>query len=128
MPSESLYADLHEFFEDIIQKAHKSRIIIVSPSLLMMAVQVMQAIVRDARVREEAHVIQAEVRRLIEEVERLQTRVTKLNSHFKIAQEDVDQIITSAGKIARRGTRIDRMDFETPLPEISEGSFDKAAE
>ncbi len=128
VPSESLYADLHEFFEDIIQKAHKSRIIIVSPSLLMMSVQVMQAIVRDARVREEAHVIQAEVRRLIEEVERLQTRVTKLDSHFKIAQEDVDQIITSAGKIARRGTRIDRMDFETPLPEISEGSFDKAAE
>jgi DNA recombination protein RmuC len=128
VPSESLYADLHEFFEDIIQKAHKSRIIIVSPSLLMMAVQVMQAIVRDARVREEAHVIQAEVRRLIEEVERLQTRVAKLDAHFKIAQEDVDQITTSAGKIARRGTRIDRMDFATPLAEISEGSFDKAAE
>jgi DNA recombination protein RmuC len=128
VPSESLYADLHEYFEDIIQKAHKSRIIIVSPSLLMMAVQVMQAIVRDARVREEAHVIQAEVRRLIEEVERLQTRVTKLDAHFKIAQEDVDQIVTSAGKIARRGTRIDRMDFATPLTEISEGSFDKAAE
>src|ERR1019366_8625396 len=50
VPSESLYADLHEYFEDIIQKAHKRRIIIVSPSLLMMAVQVMQAIVRDARV------------------------------------------------------------------------------
>jgi DNA recombination protein RmuC len=128
VPSESLYADLHEFFEDIIQKAHKSRIIIVSPSLLMMAVQVMQAIVRDARVREEAHVIQAEVRRLIEEVERLQTRVAKLDAHFKIAQEDVDQITTSTGKIARRGTRIDRMDFATPLTEISVESFDKAAE
>jgi len=44
VPSESLYADLHEYFEDIIQRAHKSRIIIVSPSLLMMAVQVMQAL------------------------------------------------------------------------------------
>jgi DNA recombination protein RmuC len=128
VPSESLYADLHEHFEDIVQKAHKSRIIIVSPSLLMMAVQVMQAIVRDARVREEAHVIQAEVRRLIEEVERLRTRVAKLDAHFKIAQEDVDQIITSAGKIARRGTRIDRMDFATPLAEISEEPFDRAAE
>lgn len=128
VPSESLYADLHEFFEDIIQKAHKNRILIVSPSLLMMAVQVMQAIVRDARVREEAHVIQAEVRRLIEEVERLQTRVAKLDAHFKIAQDDVEQIITSASKIARRGTRIDRMDFTTPLSEISEAPFDKAAE
>ncbi len=128
VPSESLYADLHEFFEDIIQKAHKNRIIIVSPSLLMMAVQVMQAIVRDARVREEAHVIQAEVRRLVDEVERLSTRVAKLDAHFKIAQEDVDQILSSAGKIARRGTRIDRMDFSTPVPEISEEPFDKAAE
>lgn len=128
VPSESLYADLHEFFEDIIQKAHKNRILIVSPSLLMMAVQVMQAIMRDARVREEAHVIQAEVRRLIEEVERLQTRVAKLDAHFKIAQDDVEQIITSASKIARRGTRIDRMDFTTPLSEISEAPFDKAAE
>jgi DNA recombination protein RmuC len=128
VPSESLFADLHEYFEDIVQKAHKSRIIIVSPSLLMMAVQVMQAIVRDARVREEAHIIQAEVRRLVEEVERLQTRVAKLDAHFKVAQEDVDQITTSAGKIARRGTRIDRMDFSTPLSEISAGSFDKAAE
>jgi DNA recombination protein RmuC len=128
VPSESLYADLHEHFEDIVQKAHKSRIIIVSPSLLMLAVQIMQAIVRDARVREEAHVIQAEVRRLIEEVERLRTRVAKLDAHFKIAQEDVDQIITSAGKIARGGTRIDRMDFATPLAEISEEPFDRAAE
>ena len=56
------------------------------------------------------------------------TRVAKLDAHFKIAQEDVDQIITSAGKIARRGTRIDRMDFSTPVPEISEEPFDKAAE
>jgi len=128
VPSESLFADLHEYFEDIVQKAHKSRIIIVSPSLLMMAVQVMQAIVRDARVREEAHVIQVEVRRLVGEVERLRARVAKLDAHFKIAQEDVDQIITSAGKIARRSTRIDRLDFSTPLPEISAGPFDKAAE
>jgi DNA recombination protein RmuC len=128
VPSESLYADLHEHFEDVIQKAHKSRIIIVSPSLMMMAVQVMQAIVRDARVHEEAHVIQAEVRRLVEEVVRLQTRVAKLDAHFKTAQEDVAQIMTSAEKIARRGTRIDRMDFATPMSEVSAELFDKAAE
>src|SRR5579885_3673306 len=64
VPSEALFAELHEHFDDVIQKAHKNRIIIVSPSLLMMAVQVIQAIVRDAKVREEAHLIQAEVRHL----------------------------------------------------------------
>ncbi|MCI0601167.1 MAG: DNA recombination protein RmuC [Beijerinckiaceae bacterium] len=128
VPSESLYADLHEFFEDVIQRAHKSRIIIVSPSLLMMSVQVMQVIVRDARVRDEAHVIQNEVRYLVEEVTRLRLRAAKLDAHFKVAQEDVDQIMTSADKIARRGGRIDRMDFATPEAEFEALPFGKAAE
>jgi DNA recombination protein RmuC len=111
VPSESLYADLAEHFEDVIQKAHKSRIIIVSPSLLVMAVQVMQAIVRDARVREQAHEIQVEVRRLVEDVTRLRERVGKLAAHFGQAQEDLGTITVSADKIAKRGDRIEHMDF-----------------
>jgi DNA recombination protein RmuC len=111
VPSESLYADINEHFEDIVQKAHRCRIIIVSPSLLVMAVQVMQAIVRDARVREETHIIQAEVRRLVDDVARLRARAAKLDAHFKNAQEDVGQIIASVDKIAKCGERIDQMDF-----------------
>jgi DNA recombination protein RmuC len=111
VPSESLYADLAEHFEDIIQRAHKGRILIVSPSLLVMAVQVMQAIVRDARVREQAHEIQVEVRRLVEDVVRLRDRVGKLAVHFGQAQEDLATITISADKIAKRGDRIENMDF-----------------
>ena len=55
VPSESVYADLAEHFDDLVQKAHRARVIIVSPSLLMMAIQVLQALVRDARVRDQAH-------------------------------------------------------------------------
>ena len=127
VPSESLFAELHECFEELIQRAHKCRILIVSPSLLMMAIQVLQAIVRDARIREEAHLIQAEVRRPIDEVERLEARALKLDQHFKLAEEDVDQLLTSVGKIAKSGTRIDRMDL-APLPEMTSGAYDKAAE
>lgn len=111
VPSESLYADLSEHFEDVIQKAYRGRILIVSPSLLVMAVQVMQAIVRDARVREQAHAIQIEVRRLVEDVVRLRERVGKLSVHFGQAQEDIGTITISADKIAKRGDRIDTMDF-----------------
>src|SRR5579885_3177364 len=128
VPSEALFAELHEHFDDVIQKAHKNRIIIVSPSLLMMAVQVIQAIVRDAKVREEAHLIQAEVRHLIEEVNRLRARAEKLDAHFKIAQEDVDQVLTSAGKVAKRGLRIDRLDFG-PQPQAEAAlPYERAAE
>lgn len=129
VPAESLYADLAELFEDVIQRAHKARIIIVSPSLLIMAVQVMQAIVRDARVREQAHVIQVEVRRLVEDVGRLRERVGKLTLHFGQAQDDLSLIATSADKIAKHGDRIDAMDFVPAEGNQSEpGRLAKAAE
>ena len=111
VPSESLYGEINETFEDLVARAHKARIIIVSPSLLMMAVQVMQAIVRDARVREQAHVIQDEVRMLVADVGRLHERVAKLGTHFRQVDGDVGQALTSAEKILKRGERIDAMDF-----------------
>lgn len=132
VPSESLYADLAEHFEDVVQKAHTNRIVIVSPSLLVMAVQVMQALVRDARVREQAHVIQIEVRRLVEDVTRLRQRVGKLGAHFGQVQEDVAGIVISADKIAKSGERIDLLDFgstETAAQtELAFGGLGKAAE
>ncbi len=114
VPSEAVYADLAEHFDEVVQKAHRARVIIVSPSLLMMAIQVMQAIVRDARVREQAHIIQDEVRKLADDVRRLRDRVGKLDGHFRQAQDDVTAIVTSSDKIAKRGDRIDQMDFAQP--------------
>ena len=112
VPSEALYADLCEHFEDVVQRAHKSRVLIVSPSLLMMAIQVMQAIVRDARMRDQARVIQTEVAKLLEDVRRLQDRAGKLDQHFRQAQDDVAGLMVSADKVGKRGDRIEALDFE----------------
>jgi DNA recombination protein RmuC len=112
VPSESLYADLQEHFEDLAQKSSAARVIIVSPSLLMMAIQVMQAIVRDARMREQAHLIQAEVRRLLEDVTRLRERTTRLTTHVRQVNEDIETVDASMRKIATRGDRILQLDFE----------------
>lgn len=112
IPSESLYATIADRFEDVIQKAHRAKIIIVSPSLLMMAIQVMQAIVRDARMREQAGVLQKEVGLLLEDVRRLQERTAKLDDHFRMAQKDVGDIATSSEKIGKRGQRIEALEFE----------------
>ena len=119
VPAESIYGDLIEHFDDVMQKAHKARIIIVSPSLLMMAIQVLQSIVRDARIREQAHHIQKEVQSLLGDVRRLQERAVKLENHFRQAQEDVAQISTSADKISKRGDRIEQMEFAEAKPQTS---------
>jgi len=112
VPAESIYADLAEHFDDVVQKAHRARVVIVSPSLLTLAIQVMQALVRDARIREEARVIQIEVQKLLEDVGRLDSRVAKLDAHFRQAQDDVAQIRVSTEKIAKRGERIEALEFE----------------
>ncbi|PSC06205.1 DNA recombination protein RmuC [Alsobacter soli] len=114
VPAESLFADLQEHFEDVVQRAHRARVLIVSPSLLAMAIQVMQAIVRDARMREQAHQIQAEVAKLIDDVRRLRDRTARLDTHFRQANEDVALIVTSADKALKRGERIEAMEFEAP--------------
>ncbi len=61
VPSESIFAEIHENFEAVVQRAHRARIVIVSPSLLMLSIQVMQAVLKDPRMREQAHLIQGEV-------------------------------------------------------------------
>lgn len=113
VPSESIYADLHEHFDDLIQKAYRARVVIVSPSMLMLSIQVMQAILKDARMREQAHLIQGEVVRLMDDVHRLRDRVLDLQRHFGQANQDIDKILLSSEKISKRGRSIEQLDLDT---------------
>ncbi|MCB1387220.1 MAG: DNA recombination protein RmuC [Nitratireductor sp.] len=116
VPSESIFADIHEKHETLVQRAHRARIVIVSPSLLMLSIQVIQSVLKDHRMREQAHLIQGEVARLVEDVGRLDERVRKLAGHFGQAQKDVDDILISSGKVAKRSTRIVDLEFEEARP------------
>jgi DNA recombination protein RmuC len=114
VPSESIFADIHEHFEDVVQRASRARVVIVSPALLMLSIQVIQALLRDVRMREQAHLIQKEVRELLADVGRLDDRVNKLQTHFTQANKDIGDILVSTSRVTRRSERIDAMDFEEP--------------
>lgn len=114
VPSESIFADIHEHFEDVVQRASRARVVVVSPSLLMLSIQVVQALMRDVRIREEAHRIQSEVRELVTDVGRLKDRVVALQKHFGQANNDISDILTSTSKIVRRGQRIDELELDEP--------------
>jgi DNA recombination protein RmuC len=111
VPSESIYAELYDGFDDIFQKAYRVKVIIVSPSLLMLAIQVIQQIRKDARMREAADKIIAEVKHLLDDVARLRDRVENLEKHFGNINTDIKQIVTSADKIVSRGAKIQDVDF-----------------
>ncbi|NKN11672.1 DNA recombination protein RmuC [Rhizobium laguerreae] len=112
VPSESIFAEIHENFEPVVQKAHRARIVIVSPSLLMLSIQVIQAVLKDQRMRAQAHLIQGEVAILMDDLSRLDERVRKLQGHFAMAQKDIDMVVTSADKLTRRGAKIEALEFE----------------
>ncbi|HEY4125694.1 MAG TPA: DNA recombination protein RmuC, partial [Rhizomicrobium sp.] len=38
VPSESIYAELHDGFDDVIQRAHRAGVMVVSPNILMLAI------------------------------------------------------------------------------------------
>ncbi len=117
VPSESIYADLHEHFPDLLQKAHRVRLFIVSPNMLMLAVQTMQAIMKDVRMREQAGIIQLEVGLLLTDVNRLKERVLEFQKHFGLLGGDMEKILTSTDKIASRGRRIEGLEFEQRPPD-----------
>lgn len=112
VPSESVYADLHEHFEDVVQKAHRARVILASPNVLMLIVQTMQAIVKDVAMRDQAHVIKQEVTRLLEDVLRLKERTSELRRHFDMANGDLEKLGVTADKISKRGVKIESLDLE----------------
>jgi DNA recombination protein RmuC len=112
VPSESVFAEIHERFDDLVQRAHRARVVIVSPSLLLLSIQVVQSVLKDARMREEAHRIQIEVAHLVDDVTRLDERVRKLQTHFGQAERDIEQILISSEKITRRGRNIGELDLD----------------
>jgi len=124
VPSESIFAEIHENFEAVVQRAHRARVVIVSPSLLMLSIQVVQSILKDARMREQAHLIQGEVSRLMDDLSRLDERVRKLQTHFALTSRDIEQIVTSTEKVTKRGQRI--KDVELGADAIDEAGVSRA--
>ncbi|MEQ9519365.1 MAG: DNA recombination protein RmuC [Parvibaculum sp.] len=114
LPSEAVYAELHARFTDVVDQGYKARVWIVSPTTLMATLNTVRAVLKDAQMREQAHVIQAEVGKLLEDVGRLEKRVDNLKGHFASAERDIRDIETSAAKIARKGERIKEVELEEP--------------
>ncbi|MDR3494256.1 MAG: DNA recombination protein RmuC [Ancalomicrobiaceae bacterium] len=115
VPAESVFARLYEEFDDLVQKAHRARVIIVSPTLLVLAVQVVRSLNRDRQIEAAALQIRTEVGHLVADVEALRERMGKLLTHHDQARRDLDQILVAADRITRRGERIGAVEMDTPL-------------
>lgn len=112
VPSESIYAELHERFPDVVQRSHRARVFIVGPNVLMLAVATVQAVIKDVKMRDQANIIQRELGVLLADVSRLVDEAVALNRHFDLAGKALEKMTGAAEKVSRRGERLRTLDFE----------------
>ena len=111
LPSEAVYAELHASFGDLVREGFGMRVWIVSPTTCMATLHTLRAVLKDARLRAEAHAIRRELGLLYRDVERLSSRVGSLDRHFSQAQKDIEEIRISADKAQGRARRLEAIDF-----------------
>lgn len=117
LPSEAVYAELHANFVDLVEDSYRARVWIVSPTTLMATLNTVRAVLKDVAMREQAHLIQIQVGKMMGDVERLHKRVGNLQKHFSQAEGDLRDITTSAEKVLRHGEKIDEVQLEATTPE-----------
>ena len=112
LPSEAVYAELHANFPELVRDGFAARVWIVSPTTCMATLNTMRAILKDARMREQAGAIRRELGLLYQDVDRLGQRVENLDRHFSQAAKDITEIKISSDKAGKRARRLDNFDFE----------------
>lgn len=112
LPSEAVYAELHAELPEVVEKSHRARVYIVSPTTLMATLHTIRAVLKDAQMREQAGLIQKEVAAMGDDVSRLDSRVAKLQQHFGQAEEDIRQIRISTEKVQKRAVKIQELDLD----------------
>ncbi len=117
VPSESIYAELHTTFPEVMQRARRAQVVIVSPHILWLAVNTIRTLMRDAKMREQASEIQKEVALLLKDVKLLETRVGDLRAHFERASKDLGEIEKPMGRVAARAGRIEAVELSEPEAE-----------
>ena len=112
LPSEAVYAELHANFPELVREGFAVKVWIVSPTTCMATLNTMRAVLKDARMREQAGAIRRELALLYADVDRLGLRVESLDRHFGQAAKDIEDIKISSDKAGKRARRLDNFDFE----------------
>ena len=119
IPAEAVFAEIHGRHPDLVEKAHRLRVLPASPTTLFAILTTAAAVLKDAATRDQVNIIQEHLSKLGVDFNRFQTRMDNLAQHIDQAHRDVELVNTSARKITDRFSKIDRLDLSTgegPVP------------
>lgn len=111
IPAESVFAEIHGHYPELVEHAYKAKVWMVSPTTLMAILTTASAVIKDEQTRKQVHIIKEHLSALGKDFVRFQGRMDKLSSHIGQVTKDVDLVHTSAKKITSRFERIERVDL-----------------
>lgn len=111
IPAESIFAEIHANYPDLIALSQRMKVWLVSPSTLMAVLTTAKAVLKDDATRKQVHIIQKHLHALADDFQRFEKRMDKLSKHIDLAHQDVNEVNTSARKITSRFQKIESVDI-----------------
>lgn len=113
IPAESIFAEVHSNYPEVIALSQRLKVWLVSPSTLMAVLTTAKAVLKDDATRKQVHIIQKHLHSLADDFQRFEKRMDKLTKHIDLAHQDVNEVNTSAKKITQRFQRIESVQLES---------------
>ncbi len=112
VPAEAVFAEIHAYHAEVVEYANSRRVWIVSPTTLMAVLNTARAVLKDVETRKQIHVIKEALSRLALEFGRFDERMRKLADHIRQANDDVEKIQVTGGKISQQFQRIEAAEID----------------
>ncbi len=112
IPAESIFAEIHANYPDLIAMSQKLKVWLVSPSTLMAVLTTARAVLKDDATRKQVHIIQQHLHALSADFQRFEKRMDKLSKHINQAHQDVSDVNTSAKRITQRFQKIESVELD----------------
>ena len=112
-PAESIFAEVHANYPEVISLSQRLKVWLVSPSTLMAVLTTARAVLKDDATRKQVHIIQKHLHALADDFQRFEKRMDQLSKHIDLAHQDVSEVNTSAKKITQRFQRIESVELES---------------
>ncbi|PJD93684.1 MAG: DNA recombination protein RmuC [Legionella sp.] len=113
IPAEAIFAEVHTNYPEVIALSQRLKVWLVSPSTLMAVLTTARAVLKDDATRKQVHIIQKHLHSLADDFQRFEKRMDKLTKHIDLAHQDVNEVNTSAKKIAQRFQKIEAVELES---------------
>ena len=112
IPAEAIFSEIHSHYPEIIEKSHKLKVWIVSPTTTMAILTTARAVLKDEATRKQVSIIQEHLNKLSKDFTLFQKRMTDLAKHISQAHSDVELVHKTSKRISSNFEKIEKVELD----------------